>query len=56
MEHCVEVAMTAQMLCQQYQIDGCTADAAFLGGLLHDVGKLYLYYNSEGGGGDLLAT
>lgn len=51
LEHSVEVALTAQMLCQQYQLDSRTADVAFLGGLLHDVGKLYLYYNSESGEG-----
>lgn len=51
LEHSVEVALTSQMLCEQYQLDSRTADIAFLGGLLHDVGKLYLYYNSESGQG-----
>lgn len=51
LEHSVEVAMTARMLCQQYQLDPLTSEVAFLGGLLHDVGKLYLYYNSERGEG-----
>jgi 3'-5' exoribonuclease len=51
LEHSVEVAMTARMLCRQYRLDGRTADVAFLGGLLHDVGKLYLYYNVEAGEG-----
>lgn len=51
LEHSVEVALTARMLCQQYQLDSRTADVAFLGGLLHDVGKLYLYYNNSSGEG-----
>ena len=51
LEHSVEVAMTAMMLCRQYQLDHQTSDVAFLGGLLHDVGKLYLYYNASQGEG-----
>ena len=31
LEHSVEVAMTARMLCRQYRFDGRTADVAFLG-------------------------
>ena len=31
LEHSVEVAMTARMLCRQYRLDGRTADVAFLG-------------------------
>lgn len=51
LEHSHEVAMTAAMLAMQHQLDPLTVGVAFLGGLLHDAGKLYLYYNqpvSEG--------
>ena len=51
LEHSHEVAKTAAMLAMQHQLDKKTVAIAFLGGLLHDVGKLYLFYNQPVGEG-----
>ena len=51
LEHSHEVAKTAAMLAMQHQLDPKTVAIAFLGGLLHDAGKLYLYYNQPAGEG-----
>lgn len=45
LEHSHDVAKTAAMLAMQHQLDQKTVAISFLGGLLHDAGKLYLYYN-----------
>lgn len=47
--HSHEVAMTAAMLSTQYQLGNRSAWVAFIGGLLHDIGKIRLYYNQSTG-------
>jgi hypothetical protein len=49
LEHSHEVAMTAAMLCVQHNLGRRSTCVAFLGGLLHDIGKLHLYYNYQKG-------
>ncbi|MDV2858228.1 HD domain-containing protein [Oceanimonas sp. CAM02] len=47
--HSHEVAITAAMLCSQYGLGQRSIWVAFLGGLLHDIGKIRLYYNENAG-------
>lgn len=47
--HSHEVAMTAAMLCSQHGLGPRSIWVAFVGGLLHDVGKIRLYYNESAG-------
>ncbi|ART82290.1 hypothetical protein CBP31_06325 [Oceanisphaera profunda] len=47
--HSHEVAMTAAMLCTQYRLGQRSSWVAFIGGLLHDIGKIHLYYNEPSG-------
>ncbi|MBO1520698.1 HDIG domain-containing metalloprotein [Oceanisphaera pacifica] len=47
--HSHEVAMTAAMLCNKHQLGGTSVWVAFVGGLLHDIGKIRLYYNQPSG-------
>lgn len=47
--HSHEVAMTAAMLCSQYGLGKNSIWVAFVGGLLHDIGKIRLYYNENTG-------
>ena len=50
-EHSHEVATTAAALCLQHQVGPLSASVAFIGGLLHDIGKIHLYYNHIEGRG-----
>lgn len=50
-EHSHEVATTAAALCLQHQVGPLSASVAFIGGLLHDIGKIHLYYNNSEGRG-----
>ncbi|MCT7655010.1 TraI domain-containing protein [Oceanimonas sp. NS1] len=47
--HSHEVAMTAAMLSSQYGLGQRSIWVAFVGGLLHDIGKIRLYYNENTG-------
>lgn len=47
--HSHEVAMTAAMLCNKHQLGSTSVWVAFVGGLLHDIGKIRLYYNQPSG-------
>tara|TARA_R110002167_G_scaffold204404_9_gene408521 strand:+ start:280 stop:1014 length:735 start_codon:yes stop_codon:yes gene_type:complete len=47
--HSHEVAMTAAMLSSQHGLGQRSVWVAFVGGLLHDVGKIRLYYNESAG-------
>jgi predicted HD phosphohydrolase len=47
--HSHEVAMTAAMLCTQHRLGQRSSWVAFIGGLLHDIGKIHLYYNEPAG-------
>ncbi|PSJ37795.1 HD domain-containing protein [Zobellella taiwanensis] len=47
--HSHEVAMTAAMLCSQYGLGQRSIWVAFVGGLLHDIGKIRMYYNENAG-------
>jgi len=51
LEHSHEVATTASTLCLQHRVGPLSACVAFIGGLLHDIGKIHLYYNQHGGVG-----
>ncbi len=51
LEHSLEVARTAMALAKQYNMDPDTCHVAMLGGLLHDAGKIYQYYNQPSGRG-----
>ena len=51
LEHSYEVASTAASLCWQHKVGSLSACVAFIGGLLHDIGKIHLYYNQLNGGG-----
>jgi len=46
LEHSHEVAMTASALCMQHQAGPVSTSVAFIGGLLHDFGKIHLFYNN----------
>lgn len=50
-EHSHEVATTAAALCLQHKVGPLSASVAFIGGLLHDIGKIHLYYNNSEGRG-----
>tara|TARA_R110002050_G_scaffold16340_1_gene49602 strand:+ start:4115 stop:4990 length:876 start_codon:yes stop_codon:yes gene_type:complete len=47
-EHSHEVAMTAAALSLLYGLEPLSVSVAFIGGLLHDIGKIHLYYNVQG--------
>lgn len=47
--HSYEVAMTAAMLCNKHKLGSTSVWVAFVGGLLHDIGKTRLYYNESSG-------
>lgn len=51
LEHSHEVATTAATLCLQHKVGPLSTCVAFVGGLLHDIGKIHLYYNAEDGEG-----
>lgn len=51
LEHSYEVASTAASLCWQHKVGSLSACVAFVGGLLHDIGKIHLYYNQSKGNG-----
>lgn len=51
LEHSYEVATTAAGLCWQHKVGSVSACVAFVGGLLHDIGKIHLYYNQSKGNG-----
>ena len=48
LEHSFEVAMSAATLSEQYQLNHNTTCICFLAGLLHDIGKVKMYYNVSG--------
>ncbi|WP_413734489.1 HD domain-containing protein [Shewanella sp. BJSY2023SW005] len=47
LEHSHEVAVTAAMLCWRYNVGPLSVGVAFIGGLLHDIGKIHLFYNAD---------
>ncbi|QQK58080.1 HDOD domain-containing protein [Shewanella sp. LC6] len=47
LEHSHEVAVTAAMLCWRYNVGPLSVCVAFIGGLLHDIGKIHLFYNAD---------
>lgn len=49
LSHSHEVAMTAAMLANQHGLGQLSVWVAFVGGLLHDVGKIHLFYNEANG-------
>ncbi|WP_270808384.1 HD domain-containing protein [Aeromonas sp. QDB25] len=51
LEHSHEVAITASALCMQHQVGPISTSVAFIGGLLHDIGKIHLFYNNTSGNG-----
>jgi 3'-5' exoribonuclease len=51
LDHCHEVAMTAAMLAWRHQLAIDEICVAFVGGLLHDIGKIAMYYNQPSGSG-----
>lgn len=51
LEHSHEVAITASALCMQHQVGPLSTSVAFIGGLLHDIGKVHLFYNNPDGQG-----
>ncbi|BBS89075.1 MULTISPECIES: HD domain-containing protein [Aeromonas] len=51
LEHSHEVAITAAELCRQHQVGPLSTSVAFIGGLLHDIGKIHLFYNNLDGQG-----
>ena len=44
--HSVEVAINARMMAVQYNLPKRTQDSVFIGGLLHDIGKILMHYNT----------
>lgn len=44
--HSVEVAITARNIAQGHKLDLRTIDCAFVCGLLHDIGKILMFYNT----------
>lgn len=44
--HSVEVAVNARMMAVQYNLPKRTQDCVFTGGLLHDIGKVLMHYNT----------
>lgn len=51
LEHSFEVASTAASMCRQYNLGHVSVCVAFLAGLLHDLGKINMYYNDTSGKG-----
>ncbi len=49
--HSYQVAMCAAIMCSQLQLGRRAAWVAFLGGLFHDLGKIWMFYNSSQGHG-----
>jgi len=49
--HSHEVATTAATLCLQHKLGPLSTCVSFVGGLLHDIGKIHLYYNQREGMG-----
>ena len=49
--HSCQVAMCAAMMCTQLHMGCRAAWVAFLGGLFHDLGKTWMFYNEEQGQG-----
>lgn len=49
--HSYEVASSAASLAKQYQLDHLSICISFIAGLLHDIGKIKLYYNEQDGTG-----
>ncbi len=49
LDHSYEVAWTAATLCLQHGLGPLNSCIAFIGGLLHDIGKIHLFYNSPDG-------
>lgn len=49
--HSCQVAMCAAMMCAQLHMGRRAAWVAFLGGLFHDLGKIWMFYNDEQGQG-----
>ncbi|SDR88358.1 HDOD domain-containing protein [Halopseudomonas litoralis] len=47
--HSYEVAVSAATLCSQHQLGMRTTWVAFIGGLLHDIGKVRMFYNDSNG-------
>lgn len=45
--HSVEVAMNARKLAAQYKLPKRTQDCVFVGGLMHDIGKILMHYNTS---------
>lgn len=45
--HSVEVAVNAAQLAKQYGLPQRTQDCVFIGGLLHDIGKILMHYNLD---------
>ena len=45
--HSVEVALTAKQLAQAHQLEQREIDCAFICGLLHDIGKILMFYNTD---------
>lgn len=43
--HSVEVAKNARMMAAQHKLPMRTQDCVFVGGLLHDIGKILMHYN-----------
>lgn len=48
-DHSLEVAESAALLCHQHQLGQRAQEVAFLGGLFHDIGKTILFYNEIDG-------
>lgn len=51
LEHSYEVASTAASMSRQYNLGHTSVCVAFLAGLLHDLGKINMYYNDPSGKG-----
>lgn len=47
-EHSVDVAVSAMMHVRQNKLGDRTAHIAFVSGVLHDIGKIEMYYNNPG--------
>lgn len=45
--HSVEVAVNARIMAEQYGLSRRIQDCVFVGGLLHDIGKILMYYNQD---------
>jgi len=47
--HSYEVAVASKKMARLFNLDQVTQDAAFVGGLIHDLGKIKMYYNPNNG-------